>query len=66
MGESTLTGRLGAPLRGAPSCRETSSSPKVRRLFGGGSAGVPVSFCGGGSALAHRATRPSWRGRCTD
>eukprot|EP00969_Alexandrium_andersonii_P358278 15450650-Alexandrium_andersonii.AAC.1 len=41
MGESALTERLGAPLRSAPSCCVKSSSPIVRRPFGGGSEGTP-------------------------
>eukprot|EP00969_Alexandrium_andersonii_P009907 432426-Alexandrium_andersonii.AAC.1 len=35
MGESALTGQLGAPLRGAPSCYVRASSPIVRRPSGG-------------------------------
>eukprot|EP00969_Alexandrium_andersonii_P315228 13926215-Alexandrium_andersonii.AAC.1 len=41
MGESALTERLGAPLRGAPSCCVKASSPIVRCPFGGGSEGGP-------------------------
>eukprot|EP00969_Alexandrium_andersonii_P202956 8968402-Alexandrium_andersonii.AAC.1 len=47
MGESALTGRLGAPLRGAPSCHVKASSLMVRCLFGDGSDGAPVSLYGG-------------------
>eukprot|EP00969_Alexandrium_andersonii_P201004 8880200-Alexandrium_andersonii.AAC.1 len=36
MGESLLTGQLGAPLRGVPSSYVTASSPTVRRMSGGG------------------------------
>eukprot|EP00969_Alexandrium_andersonii_P339748 15018609-Alexandrium_andersonii.AAC.1 len=34
-GESALTGHLGAPLRGAPSCYAKASSPIARRPSGG-------------------------------
>eukprot|EP00969_Alexandrium_andersonii_P078322 3453652-Alexandrium_andersonii.AAC.1 len=40
MGESAPTERLGAPLRGAPSCCIKASSPIVRCLIACGSEGA--------------------------
>eukprot|EP00969_Alexandrium_andersonii_P225189 9945772-Alexandrium_andersonii.AAC.1 len=44
--------QLGAPRRGAPSRSVRALSPIVRRPFGGGSEGSPVSLSGGGLLVA--------------
>eukprot|EP00969_Alexandrium_andersonii_P317281 14017395-Alexandrium_andersonii.AAC.1 len=46
MGESALTGQLGVPLRGAPSCNVKAASPIVRRPSGGGIKRAPMGLCG--------------------
>eukprot|EP00969_Alexandrium_andersonii_P278307 12302476-Alexandrium_andersonii.AAC.1 len=50
MGESDLTGRLAAPLRGAPGCFLEAPSPIVRRPLGGGLEKDLKGLCGGSLA----------------
>eukprot|EP00969_Alexandrium_andersonii_P313550 13853084-Alexandrium_andersonii.AAC.1 len=47
IGESALTERLAAPLRGISSCCVKASSPIVRCMLGAGSERAPGSLCGG-------------------
>eukprot|EP00969_Alexandrium_andersonii_P158215 6991019-Alexandrium_andersonii.AAC.1 len=47
MGESALTGQLGAPLCGTPSCCVNASLPLVQRLLRGGPESALKGICGG-------------------
>eukprot|EP00969_Alexandrium_andersonii_P211317 9333074-Alexandrium_andersonii.AAC.1 len=72
MGESALTGQLGAPLRGAKSCCAKVSSPIVWRPSGGGPERALKGLCGAELAslwgVLARGRRPAHRlnPSCTD